>query len=179
MLLTYEQCETTQKRNRMNKRANKFRNAALLLAFAAAPSQSATAGTSAPLAVMGLSGFEVLISAAITVMFCSIPIILFIIQLCSRQQREKMLHETIRSMVEKGVPIPPELFAKAGGGADLGMRLGRHNDLRNGILMLGIGFGTVIAGYTIGWIVVFLGLAFVVASMFEKKDRNDGQPPKV
>jgi hypothetical protein len=167
----------------MNYRANKLRTAALLLAFAAAPlhaqSHSAIAGTSAQLAVIGLSTGEILISAAVTLMLCSIPIILISIQRFFSQQREKMLQETIRSMVEKGVPIPPELFTRTGGSADLGMRLGRHNDLRNGILMLGIGFGTVIVGYTIGWIAVFLGVAFVVASMFEKKDKNDGQPPKV
>ncbi|MGO8698903.1 MAG: DUF6249 domain-containing protein [Limisphaerales bacterium] len=178
----------------MNYRVNKFRSAALLVAFAAAPlhaqSHSAIAGTSAPLAVISLTGGDVLFSAAVTLMLCGIPIILISIQLCFRHQREKMLHETIRSMIEKGVPIPPELFTKAEGGADahshlprsetdLGMRLGRPHDLRNGILLLGIGFGTAIVGYTIGWIIVFLGLAFVVASMFEKKDKNDGQPPKV
>ena len=57
-----------------------------------------------------------------------------------RHRRNKMFHETLRAMVEKGVPIPPELLS---GGATLanGSNLGRRgiHDLRNGLILIGLG----------------------------------------
>jgi hypothetical protein len=167
----------------MNIRVYKLLGLGLLPALAAAPlnaqSTSPMTETWGQLAILGLSGGEVLIGGAVIVILFSIPIILVSIQLCFRQEREKMLQETIRSMIEKGTPIPPELFTRAGAGGNSGMLLGPRHDLRNGLLLIGVGIGTVIVGYPCGWIIFCLGLAFVVASLFERKDKSDGQPPKI
>jgi hypothetical protein len=44
--------------------------------------------------------------------------------------------------------------------------------------MTGIGIGMILFIGKPGWIVLFLGIAFLAASFFEKKNNNDGQPPK-
>jgi hypothetical protein len=162
----------------MNIRFCKLLGLGLLEALAELPlnarSSSPITQTWGQLAILGIDGSEMLIAAVVVVVLCSIPIILVSIQLSFRQEREKMLQETIRSMIEKGTPIPPELFTRAGAGGNSGTR----HDLRNGLLLLGVGVGTLIVGYMCGWIIFCLGVAFVVASLFEKKNKSDGQPPK-
>lgn len=111
------------------------------------------------------------------VMGCSIPVVIVGLLLYFRHRRNKMLHETVRTMVEKGVPIPPEMFKNTGTECTESDRTGRpRNDLRKGLILLGIGIGVVILTGKAGYIVLFLGVAFVVASFFEGKSGN--QPPK-
>lgn len=166
----------------MKNRFNKFRGMILLLPLVAGPLQaqtnSASAATSGHLSLMGLSGGESMIGLAAVIIGCSIPIIVVSLQLYFRHQRNKMLHETIRSMVDKGTPIPPELFTNATNGADSWPRRGPHRDLRYGLLCLGVGIGILITGYPSGWIVLLVGVAFVLASILEKRDKGDRQPPK-
>jgi hypothetical protein len=111
------------------------------------------------------------------VMGCSIPMVIIGLLLYFRHRKNKMLHETVRAMVEKGVPIPPEMF-KTGTESMEGCRTGRpRNDLRKGLILLGTGIGVVFLAGKVGYIILFLGVAFVVASFFEEK--SDNQPPKL
>jgi hypothetical protein len=111
------------------------------------------------------------------VMGCSIPIAIVALSLYFRHRKNKMLHETVRAMVEKGVTIPPEMFKNAGTESMECGRAGRpRNDLRKGLILLGIGIGVVFLAGKAGYIILFLGVAFVVASFFEKN--SDNQPPK-
>jgi hypothetical protein len=118
------------------------------------------------------------------VMGCSIPIVIVGFQLYFRHRKNQMLHETVRAMVDKGVAIPPEMFQKTepenSGVIFMGSEKPRRprNDLRNGLLLIGIGLGAIIVAGKSGWIVFFIGVAFLVVSFFEKKDNNDVQPPK-
>jgi hypothetical protein len=120
----------------------------------------------------------VMIPIIAIVMGCSIPIVIVGLQLYFRHRKNMVLHETLRTM-EKGVPIPPEMFQKtehepmAGGQTRC-----PRNDFRKGLLMTGIGIGMILFIGKPGWIVLFLGIAFLAASFFEKKNNNDGQPPK-
>src|SRR5688572_24743453 len=45
------------------------------------------------------------------VMVFGMPIAIVALFVALRHRRNRMMHETLRAMVEKGVPIPPELLA--------------------------------------------------------------------
>jgi hypothetical protein len=114
-------------------------------------------------------------------MGCSIPIVIVGLQLYFRHRKNIVLHETLRVMVEKGVPIPPEMFKKPEQQSmehDKSDGKRPRNDLRAGLILTGIGIGTVMLAGKAGYIILFIGVAFVVASLLEKKDKNDAQPPK-
>jgi hypothetical protein len=111
------------------------------------------------------------------IMGCSVPMVIVGLLLYFRHRRNKMMHETVRAMVDKGVPIPPEMFKSAGNESTEDGRAKRpRNDFRNGLIFIGTGIGIVIFAGKAGWIILFMGVAFLVASMFEKK--NDQLPPK-
>ena len=114
------------------------------------------------------------------VMGCSIPIVVVALVLYFRHRKNKMLHETVRAMVEKGVPIPPEMFKHEENESPLfaGGAKRPRNDFRKGLILAGVGIGVVIVAGKAGWIVLFMGIAFLVASLFEK-DKSDGQPPNI
>jgi len=107
------------------------------------------------------------------VMGCAVPIAIVSLVFYYRHRKNQMLHETIRAMVDKGMPIPPEMFKTA----DSTVKRPR-NDLRTGLILIGIGSGLVLLHTQgAGFIVLFLGVAFLIASFFDKKNRNDEQPP--
>ena len=94
-----------------------------------------------------------------------------------------MLHETLRKMVEKGVPIPPELLA--GGGTALANTVSAArrgmNDLRNGLIMIGLGVGVMALGYNAGFsklglIPLLIGVAMIVAWLIANKMRSKQSP---
>lgn len=110
------------------------------------------------------------------VMGCSIPIVIVGLVFYYQHRKNQMLHETVRAMVEKGVPVPPEMFKHAGG--DNRVKRPR-NDLRTGLLLIGLGVGTAIfMNNKAGFVVLLLGLAFLAASFLEKNNKNNQQPPK-
>jgi hypothetical protein len=90
-----------------------------------------------------------------------------------------MLHETVRLMVEKGVAIPPELLAKPERKAPLRIR----NDARRGWILVGVGVGMLCLALfgsrhgpptlgVLGFIPLFLGLAFLMISKVERKNKE-------
>jgi hypothetical protein len=123
----------------------------------------------------------VMIPIIAIVMGCSIPIVIVGLQLYFRHRKNIVLHETLRTMVEKGVPIPPEMFKKTEEGSTERYKSdGKHprNDLRTGLILTGIGIGIVILAGKAGYIILFMGVAFLVIALLEKKDKNKDQPPK-
>ncbi|HVU08836.1 MAG TPA: DUF6249 domain-containing protein [Verrucomicrobiae bacterium] len=121
----------------------------------------------------------VMIPIIAIVMGCSIPIVIVGLQLYFRHRKNKMLHETIQTMVEKGAPIPPELFSQTDTDS-LGLVRPRRprNDLRIGLISIGIGAGLLITAVKAGFIVLFMGIAFVISGLLQK-NKDDAQPPKV
>jgi len=105
-----------------------------------------------------------------------------------RHRRNKMVHETMRAMIEKGVPITPELIAQlrnkpSGFSNQFGQQLGRarHRHLLPGLILTGVGTALLISfGHhgSGGWIVLFIGVAFLIVWFVERRDKNDEQPPK-
>jgi hypothetical protein len=109
----------------------------------------------------------------------AIPVTIIIIIAYASHRRHKMANETLRAMIEKGLPITPELVASlkskssddAGEDADAGSGAGAsagnqsRKDLRNGLILTGIGAGVVMLCGSPGWIIVFLGVAFLLIGM--------------
>lgn len=92
-----------------------------------------------------------------------------------RSRRARLLHETLRLMIEKGQPIPPELLQSPEGGRR------PRNDLRTGLVFIsiGIGLGGVLLtegdhDWPIALIPLLIGVAFLVARKME--NTTNGQP---
>ena len=108
-----------------------------------------------------------------------------------KHRRNKMTQETMLALIEKGVPITPELLAQLrimpSGYSKLGQQPGqsRNRRLLPGLILTGVGAallmtnpgGNLGAGKA-GWIVLFMGVAFLIVWLVERKDRNNNQPPK-
>jgi hypothetical protein len=75
------------------------------------------------------------------------PVAIVAVIMFSSWAKSRSLHRTVRMMVEKGQPVPPELFA-----APAGAPLRPWYDLRRGIILLAVGVAFVIFfGLTAGW----------------------------
>jgi hypothetical protein len=96
-----------------------------------------------------------------------------------RHRRHQMMNETLRSMIEKGMPITPDLVdsLKTKGSVLFGNG-NRRNDLRRGLILIGVGIGVVVLAGKPGWIIFFIGVAFLVVWFFEKNNSDNNQPPQ-
>jgi Domain of unknown function (DUF6249) len=82
--------------------------------------------------ILGIFGFPVAIVAIIVL---------------SSWAKSRSLQRTVRMMVEKGQPVPPELFASPSGSA-----IRPWYDLRRGIILLAVGIAFInFFGITAGW----------------------------
>lgn len=101
----------------------------------------------------------------------------------ARRRRIELLHETLRAMIEKGVPIPPELIAPpkaqlAPGQSPFDVFPSRKkSDFRSGLMMLAFGFGLLIFFVSIdmkiwpvGFIFMLLGGALLLVHKLENKN---------
>jgi hypothetical protein len=99
-------------------------------------------------------------------------------------RRNKMAHETLRAMIDKGMPVTPELVAqiRSKGWRDSKVGGGGGGRLLPGLVMAGIGTALLLSGSggdrKGGWIVLFIGLAFLVVWAVERKNSNNTQLPK-
>jgi hypothetical protein len=103
--------------------------------------------------------------------------VIAIVGMCITQKhrRNKILHETVRMMIEKGQPIPPELLQPQE--AERRPR----KDLRNGLILVAVGIALLLMnfhgnGFPSGsaYIPLLIGVAFLVAWIIESK-KNGGQ----
>ena len=103
---------------------------------------------------------------------CTVPIMIVAIVFYSRHRRLKMHHETIRAMVEKGMPIPPEMAAGTRSDLLLGNtdpRPGR-SDFRGGLMLVAIGAALLMIVGKVGWILVFIGSARLVFWLVDERN---------
>ena len=119
-----------------------------------------------------------------------------------QHRRNKMMHETLRSMIEKGMPITPEILAGLGGkhptdgdpsgkqaaGNPFDQVFPRRQKARNQHLFPGLvltGIGLALTGFHVSrasagsLIILFIGVAFLIVWLVERKQDNDQQPPKI
>ena len=99
-------------------------------------------------------------------------------------RRNKMAHETLRAMIEKGVPITPEMVAQLGSRHIVGAprQSGQSRRLLPGLVLIGVGAALLITGHghlgAGGLILLFVGVAFLIVWLVERKNKNDAQPPQ-
>lgn len=97
-----------------------------------------------------------------------LPLLLVALVLYARHRRERLTHETIARLVEKGLPVPPELIdpprrAQAG--------------LRAGLVLVALGIALALyfqdrgPGWSVGLIPGLMGAALLVAWKIESKPR--------
>ena len=99
--------------------------------------------------------------------------------------RNKLAHDTLRKMVDSGQQVTPEVIAalkvKPGCGSGIGSIPAWPNsnsgtggsdrsrrDFRSAIILLAIGAGVIMMMGRVGWIMFFLGLAFLILSVIDK-----------
>lgn len=103
---------------------------------------------------------------------CMVPIAIVAIIFYFRHRRLKMHHETMRAMIEKGMPIPPEMIAASRGDLLLGtsdVRPGR-SDARSGLILVAVGAGLLMFVGKVGWILVFIGAARLVLWLMDGRN---------
>jgi hypothetical protein len=94
-----------------------------------------------------------------------------------RQKRSRMLHDTLRLMIEKGQPIPPELLQPTE------PQRRTNCDLRRGLIWTGVGVGLAVSllvkhdddvPWPLALIPLLIGIAFLTTWKIESN--KNGQP---
>jgi len=137
----------------------------VLLALAPTSARANGAEVVAPIFITGLVfGFAFLIVAA---------------SLYAGHRRAQMRHETIRTALEKGIPIPRELL-------DPPRASDPQRDLRRGILLLALGIGLAAflgfhepgdSSWAVGFVFVLLGVGFLVSWRLSRRSGPAGGDP--
>jgi Domain of unknown function (DUF6249) len=105
------------------------------------------------------------------------PVAIVAVVLIYRYRKNVMLHRTLAAMIDKGVPIPPELLQPE--------RPDRtsKSDLRRGLILIGVGAGLIVFfvfqsrnAIGIGFIPLLIGVGYLIAWKLEQKKQN-GQNP--
>jgi hypothetical protein len=107
----------------------------------------------------------------------AIPVAVVAVALFFKHRRTRMMHETLRMMFEKGVPVTPELVAALKSQCD-----GRGRGmcyLLPGLIFSAVGIGLLINAGRGGLIPLLVGVAFLVAWQVEKRSTDGGHEPPV
>lgn len=122
-----------------------------------------------------------------------LPVAIIAIMFYTIHRRNRLVHENLRAMIEKGMPITPELVESLKGkhasafnqplfaGGHPVAKSGRSCRLLPGLILTGVGAALMINGHRFsgaGLIVLFIGIAFLIVWLVERMDRNNSQPPK-
>lgn len=121
----------------------------------------------------GPQALEIVGIVSVVATACALPVALLAVFLHFRHRRNTLLHETLRAMVDKGVPIPPELLATRVQNTPRR----RSSDLRRGVICAGVGLGLLMMALgshgpgkigLIGFIPLFIGAAFLISWKVEQ-----------
>ncbi|MEY4386045.1 MAG: hypothetical protein RLY20_1328 [Verrucomicrobiota bacterium] len=104
------------------------------------------------------------------------PVAIVAVVVYFRHRRNRMLHETLRTMIEKGVAIPPELLQPHE------PRKQPKSDFRRGLVWIAIGTGLTVFflvsdnhAWPIGLIPLLIGVAFLITWKVEGS-KNGSNP---
>jgi hypothetical protein len=102
------------------------------------------------------------------------PVAIVAVVLFFRQRRNQALHRTLAAMIEKGVPIPPELLQP-----ETPPQKPPRNDLQGGVILIGVGLGLILfllflpnRAWGVGFIPLFMGIGRLIAWKLAKKNGN-------
>jgi Domain of unknown function (DUF6249) len=101
-----------------------------------------------------------------------LPVILVAIILYYKHRRQRMTHDTIVRLAEKGLPIPPELLDPP--------EPKKHSDagLRGGLVLLALGIALALflsevhGPWSIGFIPGLMGVALLIAWKIEAREKG-------
>lgn len=111
-----------------------------------------------------------IIPVAGIIMTFSMPVIIVIAILVYKAHRASLIHETVARLVEKGLPIPPELFADK--------PENEKSVLQKGVLLIALGAGLIVmfltqegthAPWGIGMIPLLIGVGYLIVWKLEKR----------
>ena len=97
-----------------------------------------------------------------------LPVALVAIILYYKHRRQRMIHETIARLAEKGLPVPPELVDPPRRG---------HSGLRGGMVLVALGIALAIfmaetrGSWSIGLIPGLMGIALILAWWIETRGK--------
>jgi hypothetical protein len=117
-----------------------------------------------------------IVAMAVPISLFAAMVIIVVLVISQRLKKNRMLHETLRAMIEKGTPIPPELLHPQ----DAPRR--PRSDLRSGLALIGIGIALLIAFYHLGsvprglgLIPLLMGVAFLITWKLEANKNGDSK----
>lgn len=101
------------------------------------------------------------------------PVAIVVAVLYFLHRRNKLAHESLCTMIEKGVSVTPELIAglKSKGKNDKEVRTVRY--LLPGLILVGFGIGVMVHAGKPGLSILLMGVAFLIVWLVERK-KNDG-----
>jgi hypothetical protein len=107
------------------------------------------------------------------------PVAIIAVVFYFKHRRNQLAHETLRAMIEKSVPVTPELIAS------LNVRAKKHDEAGNpqtryllpGLILVGIGIGLMTLATKPGLIVLFIGAAFLIVWLVERKTKTTRNHP--
>ncbi len=109
-----------------------------------------------------------------TAMFTMIAVCVWL-GVSSRLKRNQMLHETIRQMIEKGQPIPPELLQPTD-------QCRPRSDLRRGLIFVATGIGLGVwflvqhnGVWPVALIPLLIGVAFLITCKLESNKNRESR----
>ena len=91
-----------------------------------------------------------------------------------KTKRNKQTQETVRLMVEKGTPVTPEIITALKAKDKSSSRVDPYGHLAWGLILVAVGSGLLIMSLKAGWIVLLIGVAFLILWIAERLTSNCG-----
>jgi Flp pilus assembly protein TadB len=98
-----------------------------------------------------------------------LPVLIVALALNYKSKRDRMIHDTIAKLAEKGLPVPPELLEHT-------PRSIGNRDLRSGLVLIAVGIGLMIffnqigkSSWAIGLIPGLIGVAFIISWYIDRR----------
>ena len=119
---------------------------------------------------------EAMVAIAGMVATFGLPVLLVAIILWFKHRKQRMIHDTIARLAEKGLPVPPELLTPAPPNRTAG--------LRGGLVLIGLGIALAIvlaevgAPWSIGLIPGLMGIALLISWAIEQFMAGESTGPK-
>lgn len=124
-------------------------------------------------------GIAIAIVAVIFTTVFGAPVVVIGLVIFFSWLKSRSLHRTVREMVAKGHPVPPELFAVPGTPAKA------RSDLRRGVVFICIGIGVMVffaavsdsGAWALGMIPLMIGAGYLLVWKLEGPKKDHNQPP--
>ena len=114
---------------------------------------------------------------AVPIVAILMPVAIVFIALYFRHQRQVSLHETIKHLADKGMPVPKDLLDPPSRNRNAGEGRQRNSPLFGAMTTFGAGIGIGIFFYAMGWgglwgvgaLVATIGVAQLIALAIERR----------